>query len=425
MNRLFNPKSVAIIGATNRENSVGLGIVKNLDNNQRDVFFVNPNYNTLFGKKSYSRIQEIESDIDLAVIAVPKQFVESVVDDCIIKKVKGVLIISSGFAEFDENGRKLQERIASKLKKSNIYFIGPNSLGIINMSADLNASFAPRNPKKGDIALISQSGGFIDSVIDSYGFSLIISVGNAAGITLEEYIAFADQDNNTRVIALYIEGVVNGRNFFNVLKSTKKPVVAIKAGKIPQSQKAISSHTGSLAGEYRIFSSVLAQAGVSEADSIEEMFDIAKALAWQGKCGKKVGVITNGGGAGILMTDCLYDAGFELPKIKKINNVRYAINNPLDIMGDASTMDYEKAIESVISQKNISALIIMQTPQIVTNPMANAKAIVEISKKHSKPVITVFMGNVPDAIKYLEDNKIPNYTDPKRVIKPLKSILKK
>ncbi len=425
MNRVFNPKSVAIIGATDRENSVGLGIVKNLDNNQRDLFFINPNYKNLFGKKSYSKIQEIESDIDLAVIAVPKQFVEVVIDDCIIKKVKGVLVISSGFAEFDESGRELQERIALKLKKSNIYFIGPNSLGIIRPSVNLNASFAPSNPRKGDIALISQSGGFIDSVIDSYGFSLIISVGNAAGITLEEYIAFADKDKDTKVIALYIEGVVDGRKFFNVLKSTKKPVVAIKVGKIPQSQKAISSHTGSLAGEYRVFSSVLTQAGVVEVDSIEEMFDVAKALAWTGLCGRGVGVVTNGGGAGILMADYLYNAGFELPKIKKIDNVRYAINNPLDIMGDASTIDYVQAIESVISQKDISALIIMQTPQMMTNSMANAKAIVEMSKKYSKPIITVFMGNVPDAIKYLEDNNIPNYTDPKRAIKPLKSILKK
>jgi len=231
MNQIFNPKSVAIIGATDRKNSVGLCLINNLDNKKRDVFFVNPTYTTLFGRKVYAKIQDIEESVDLAVIAIPKQFVEAVVDDCIVKKVKGVLIISSGFSEYDDFGRELQERIVLKLKESGIYLIGPNCLGIANPSVNLNASFAPNTPKKGDIALISQSGGFIDSVIDSYGFSLIVSVGNAAGITLEEYIAFADQDKETKVIALYIEGVKDGRKFFNVLKSIKKPVVAIKAGK--------------------------------------------------------------------------------------------------------------------------------------------------------------------------------------------------
>ncbi|HQB84822.1 MAG TPA: CoA-binding protein [Candidatus Pacearchaeota archaeon] len=425
MNQIFNPKSVAIIGATDRKNSVGLCLVNNLDNKKRDVFFVNPTYTTLFGRKVYAKIQDIEESVDLAVIAIPRQFVEAVVDDCIVKKVKGVLIISSGFSEYDDFGRELQERIASKLKESGIYLIGPNCLGIANPSVNLNASFAPSTPKKGDIALISQSGGFIDSVINSYGFSLIVSVGNAAGITLEEYIAFADQDKETKVIALYIEGVKDGRKFFNVLKSIKKPVVAIKAGKIPQLQKAISSHTGSLAGEYRVFSSALKQAGVSEAESMEEMFDIAKALAWQGRCKNKIGVVTNGGGAGVLIADYLYENGFELPKINAIDNVRYKINNPLDIMGDATTLDYIKACESVISQRDISALIIIQTPQMTTTSLDNAKAIVEISKKYSKSIITVFMGNVPESIKYLEEHNIPNYTDPKRVIKPLKSLLKK
>jgi len=425
MNQIFNPKSVAIIGATDRKNSVGLCLINNLDNKKRDVFFVNPTYTTLFGRKVYAKIQDIEESVDLAVIAIPKQFVEAVVDDCIVKKVKGVLIISSGFSEYDDFGRELQERIVLKLKESGIYLIGPNCLGIANPSVNLNASFAPNTPKKGDIALISQSGGFIDSVIDSYGFSLIVSVGNAAGITLEEYIAFADQDKETKVIALYIEGVKDGRKFFNVLKSIKKPVVAIKAGKIPQLQKAISSHTGSLAGEYRVFSSALRQAGVSEAESMEEMFDIAKALAWQGHCKNKIGVVTNGGGAGVLMADYLYDSEFELPKINAIDNVRYKTNNPLDIMGDATTLDYIKACESVISQRDISALIIIQTPQMTTTSLDNAKAIVEISKKYSKSIITVFMGNVSESIKYLEEHNIPNYTDPKRVIKPLKSLLKK
>jgi acetyltransferase len=438
---IFNPKTVAIIGATERENSVGRGIVENLKRGKRKLFYVNLKGENIFGEKSYQKITDIKEDIDLAVIAVPKVAVSNVVDDCIEKGVKGIIIISAGFAETGKEGKELQDEISKKIKDAGTALVGPNCLGIIRPAVALNASFAPGNPKEGDIAFISQSGALIDAVIDgaekeNYGFSLIISVGNAGGITLTDYIKIADDDENTKVIALYIEGLENGRDFFDTLKSTKKPIVIIKAGKEEKAKKAIASHTGSLAGEYRIFSSAIKQAGAIEANSLEELFDVAKALSWQGKIKKEIGIVTNGGGAGVLLTDSLYEFGFVLPELKeetiqKINSKEYFNSpkeNPLDVLGDALPNRFEVSCSALMEQDNISGIVVIQTPQIMTNCLENARKIVTIQKQYKKPVITVFMGageKTKEAISLLEENKIPNYSDPKRAGVALRALLNK
>ncbi len=437
--KMFNPKTIAVIGAIERENSVGRGVIENLNKGDADIFFVNPNIEMVFGEKTYSKITDIDSEIDLAIIIIPKQFVSQAVDDCIEKMVGGVIIISSGFAEIDEEGRIIQEEISKKLKEANIDLVGPNTLGIIRPPISLNASFAPGNPKKGEIAFIFQSGGLIDAVIDgsekeNYGFSLIVSVGNAAGVSIADYIKFADDDIHTKVIALYIEGVKNGRYFLETLKKVKKPVIIIKAGRIEKTKKTISSHTGSLAGEYNIFSGVLKQAGAMEVDSLEELFDVAKALAWLPAGGRNIGVVTNGGGVGVLLTDYLYENNFLLPEIEKetvdiINSngpVNFSLNNPMDVLGDALSDRYEKACRGIIQQDNISSLVVVQTPQIMTEHLENAKKIVRLREEFKKPILTSFMGageKTREAINYLEENKIPNYSDPKRLIKPLLSLI--
>lgn len=423
---IFNPKTVAVIGATDREGSVGKGVVDNLKTTtERKIYFVNIFEEEVSGEKTYKNINDIDDNIDLVVIVVPKRAVSEVVDDCIKKEVGGVLIISRGFAETGKEGEEEQKKISEKLKEAGISLIGPNCLGVLRPPVDLNASFAPGSPKSGGIAFISQSGGLIDAVIsdseeNNYGFSLIVSVGNAAGFSIEDYIKIADSDEETSVIALYIEGVVDGRSFMKTIKETEKPVVILKAGKMDQSKKAVMSHTGMLAGEYRIFSSAIKQAKAFEVDSLEEMFDVAKALSWQKKVeGEGVGIVTNGGGAGILLADLIYKEGLELPQ---------SIKNPLDIIGDASPEDYEKGCLEMIKQEDVSLMVVIQTPQIVTKPLENAKRIKTIFETHKKPVVVIFMGlggESKEAVRYLEENKIPNYTDPKRSLKPILAIINK
>lgn len=435
---IFNPKSIAIIGATERENSVGRGIIENLKSGSAELFYVNPSSKKVFGEKSYNRITDIEKDIDLAVIAIPKEIVSEVVDDCIEKKVGGVLIVSAGFAETGEEGKKRQDEIAEKLSKAGIPLVGPNCLGILRPPVGLNASFAPGNPKNGDICLISQSGALIDSIIDgakeeNYGFSLIISVGNAAGLSLIDYIKIADEDPSTKVIALYIEGVDKGRELFNCLKKIKTPVVAIKGGKSEKSKKAICSHTGSLAGEHEIFSAALRQAEVEEVDTLSQLFDVSKALAWQSATGDRVAVVTNGGGAGVLLTDQLYEDGLKLAElnqdtIEKIENKMhpdYSKSNPLDIVGDALPERYEIAADNFLAQENVDVLVVIMTLQVMTDPLETAKRLVKLKEKHQKPILTVFMGagkETTEGIDFLEENKIPNYSHPKRVAKPIKAL---
>jgi len=436
--KIFNPKTVAVVGATERPSSVGRGLVENLQEGKRDLFYINPNREELFGEKSYSKVTDVSEEIDLAIIAVPKNIAPEVVDDCIEKQVGAVIIISAGFAEADEEGEKRQEEISKKLEKADIPLVGPNCLGIIRPPVNLNASFAPGSPKEGTLSLISQSGALIDSIVDgsknqNYGFSLIVSVGNAAGLSLVDYVRVADEDPNTEVIMLYIEGIEDGREFLRVLEEVKTPVVAIKGGKTEKSKKAISSHTGSLAGRYEVFSAALRQAGVFEVDSLEEMFDVAKLLAWQSGSVDEVGVVTNGGGAGVLLTDALYNQNLTLPdlseetirKIKEDMHPDYSKGNPLDIVGDALPDRYESACRGVISQENISALVVIQTLQIMTDPLENAKRIVKLKKEFKKPIATVFMGagkETKEAIVYLEKNGIPNYSDPKRAAKPLQAL---
>ncbi len=428
INKIFNPKTIAVIGATDRKGSVGRGVVENLTKEgKQKVFLVNPNRKKILKRKTYPRITDIKEKIDLALIVVPQKFVSSVADDCIEKKVKAIIIISSGFRESSKEGALLEEEISRKLKKANISLIGPNTLGVIRPPKKLNASFAPDTPSSGEMSFIFQSGGLVDALVDGskYGFSFVVSVGNEAGLSFSDYIKMADNDVYTKAIGLYIEGLNNGRLFYETVKETKKPVVVLKAGKEEKAKKAISSHTGSLSGQHQIFSAAIKQAGAFEVDSFEELFDVVKALSWTDKITPQVGVVTNGGGAGVLLTDYLTKHHFKLPPLEQKNET---VSNPYDILGDALSEKYKEACENALKQKNVSLLIVIQTPQIMTDSMSNAKIITELKKKYQKPIFTIFMGQGEEtkkAIQYLEKNKIPNYHDPQRVLKPLLALINK
>lgn len=449
---LFNPKTVVVIGATDRIGSVGRGLVKNLIENRsasnqggfrKKVYLVNPNRKKVFGIKTFAEIKSVDKKIDLAVIAVPAKIVLKIVKQCCEKKVKAIIILSAGFAEIGPDGALLQDKIIKLTNHANIALVGPNCLGILRPTVGLNASFAPLDPNQGNITLISQSGALLDSIIDAsadkfYGFSSIISYGNEAGLTLSNFLDWAGKDKETKVIALYFEGLKNGREFFNIAKKVSKikPIIVLRGGKTKTAQKAVSSHTGALAGTSQIYSTAFRQAGLIEVESLEELLDISKALVWQPKCKNGIGIVTNGGGAGILAADYCHRLSVNLTKLspavkQKIDNARtmhsgWSKNNPVDIVGDALSDRYKITIDSLLSQNDIYGLMIIQTMQVMTEPIKNAKIIIEAKKRYpKKPIVTVFMGGklTNPSIKLLEKNKIPNYSDPIRAARAIRALI--
>jgi acetyltransferase len=445
LEKIFNPKTVALIGATARHGSVGFGILNNLmqGNKKRKIFPVNPYEKKVLGEDCFSSVKSIKEDIDLAVIAVPAKVVPEVVKESIEKKVGGIIIISAGFAEDGEEGKALQKEVMEMIAESDIPLVGPNCLGILRPSLNLNASFAPITPKKGGVAFLSQSGALIDSVIDgnsivNYGFSTIVSYGNEADLDVSDFLDYLKNDSETKVVAIYLEGLRDGRKFMKVAKdvSKLKPVLILKAGKTESGKKAALSHTASLAGSHQIYSAAFKQAGVTEVESLEELFDLAKALSWQPRCKNGIAVITNGGGAGVLATDYFEQYGIKMPKLSaatisrlkesKIMNAAFVPSNPLDIIGDALSDRYELAISSLLDQKDISGLLVIQTLQIMTDPEKNAKIIIEAKKKwKGKPMVAAFLGGAltMSAIELLEGNDIPNYSDLKRAASAIKSLI--
>ena len=446
LEKIFNPKSVAIIGASGEEKTVGFGLVKNLfkGSKKRDIFLVNPFDKEIFGEKTYPDITNIKKAVDLAIIAVPAKITLQIIKSCIKKKVGGVIIVASGFGELGEEGKKREEEIVSQLRNAKIPLIGPNCLGIINSEVDLNASFAPAVPLKGHIGFLSQSGALLNSFMDymskeNMGFSKLVSYGNEADLDLSDFLLYLGEDKHTKVICIYVEGIKNGRRFMEIASevSKKKPIIAIKSGRSNAGQKAAATHTGSIAGNAQIYETAFKQSGVMLVDTLEELFDSTKALLMQPRCGNGIGIVTNGGGAGVLATDYCEMEKINLVEIteediKKIDkkDVLSAVltkRNPLDLLGDALPDRYLAGIDAFLAQEKIKGLIVIETTQIMTAPLENAKIIIEMKKKYpKKPIVCCFLGGelVLDAIKLLEENNIPNYSDLKRAVKSIKNLIK-
>ena len=440
LKRIFNPKSIAIIGAKDKENSVGWGLMKNALKGKSRVYAVNPNRKKIFGVKCFPSIKSIPGIVDLAIIAVPTSVVSLVVKECSEKKVGAIIVISAGFSEDGLKGKILQEEIIRITKKANIPLLGPNCLGVLRPKIGLNASFAPSLPKSGGIAFISQSGALIDSLVDcneNYGFSGLVSYGNGADLSLIDFVEWFGSDKETKVITLYLEGISDGKKFMEVCKriSKNKPILAIKAGRSRQVQNVVSTHTGSLAGNYQIYQAAFKQSGVQEAETLEELFDIAKALSWQPRIENGIAIITNGGGCGVLGADYCQELGVKLSKIteenlrklEKVMHPAFSRSNPLDIVGDALSYRYKAGIEILLSQRNINGILVIQTSQIMTESEKNAKIVIEASKKYpKKAVMACFMGGkiAKLGIDILEKNQIPNYSDPKRAVRALKGLIK-
>ncbi len=442
LNPFFEPVGVAVIGASLNPEKVGYGLVKGLKEGgvfsrpglkgfSGGIYPVNPKVQEILGIKCFPSILQVEERVDLAIIAVPSKFVPQVIRECAQKKVRGAIIISAGFSEAGSEGKKLQEEFLKVAEEANIRIVGPNCLGILYPPNNLNASFGLTLPYTGKIAFISQSGALADSVIDwsvkeKYGFSALISYGNKSDLDVPHFLAWAALDRNTQSICVYTEGLNDGRLFLEIAREVtlRKPVVAIKAGKSTVGTRAVSSHTGSLAGAYAVYQGAFKQSGIIPANSLRDMFDISKGLALMPPLkGDRIAIVTNGGGAGVLCADALEEEGLVLPApakemIERIDDSglmhpAWSRNNPFDIVGDATAERYKIVLEEAMRSELYDGVIVIQTLQTMTDTVKDAEIVVECFRKYNKPVVTSFMRGqfAEEGIKVLENNGIPNYDD--------------
>jgi len=449
MKYLFEPRSVALIGATDKPGKVGRAIAENLLKFPGKVYFVNikcEDGSELLGKPCYKSIKNIPDEVDLAVIAVPAKVVPSVVKECVEKGVKAIIIITAGFRETGPEGAKLEEEILKIVEGTGVAVLGPNCLGVYVPKTQLDTIFNPPDrqdkPKHGGIAFISQSGAFgaafMDRMADlDIGLSKFISYGNAMQIDESDLIDFLNEDPDTKVIAAYIEGVKDGRKFAEVLKRLKKPLVVFKAGVTSAGAKAASSHTGSLAGTAEIYKGVFRQFRIVDVFDMQELLDASIALERQPAMkGERVAIVTNGGGAGVMTSDYVVLHGMKLaelkPETKELLRSKLppaaSVHNPVDVLGDAPVERYEVAIDAVMKDENVDAIIVialMQSPAIDFEKfyemmLKKAKEANELGK----PVVVILPGGrVPRKyVKKFNEAGIPAYITPLQAVKALRAL---
>ena len=443
LKKLLEPKSIAVIGAAREEGKVGHVILDNLIEAgfKGDIYPVNPKADKIHNLESYPSISDIKSDIDLAIIVTPAKTVSTMLEECGKKGVKSVVVISAGFKEIGVEGARLERQIVDVARKYKMRLLGPNCLGIINAHIGLNASFTRVGPIKGNIAFISQSGALQTAVLDQsrdlgLGFSKFISLGNKADLDAVDFIEALANDKQTSVICLYIEGVNDGSKFLKTVAkiAPKKPIIALKAGRTMAGAKAVSSHTGTLAGSEKAYTAAFAQTGVIGADSLEQLFSYAAVLSNQPlPKGNKLGILTNAGGPAILASDhtaksTLRIESLERPTINKLSKFLPAaanLYNPVDLLGDAKAYRYSQALSIVLKDKNVDSLLVILTPQAMTEINETARIITKAAKASKKPVICSFMGGpeVKTAKDILQKSRVPNFIYPEEAVKAIGSLV--
>jgi len=442
LDAFFNPRAIAVIGASRDPSKIGHRIAKNIIDGgfAGAIYPINPNANEILGLKCYKSIKDAPSEIDLAVIVVPSKIVPSVLEDCGVRGVRGVIVISAGFGETGREGTRLEREIVSICRRYDMRMQGPNCLGIISVQSRVNASFAPTMPPPGNIAFVSQSGALGSAILswairNEIGFTKFISLGNEADLNATDFLETLGEDEDTKVIGLYIEGVKDERRFIEVAKrvSRKKPIVAVKAGTTSAGIRAVSSHTGSLAGSEEAFSAAFKKAGIIRAGTIEELFNLVLAFGSQPlPKGRRALIVTNGGGPGILAADACEKAGLEISLLEReiIEELRknippYAsLNNPVDILGDAGEKRYRLAVEAGLRSNNVDGIIVILTPQAVTPSEKVAETLADTGRFSGKPILASFMGfeESSTVIKMLKRGGIPNYAFPEQAAFALKAM---
>jgi len=425
LENFFNPQSIAIIGASDEPGKIGNIIARNLLElgYAGKVFLVNPKHEEILEKKCYPSVLEIEEEVDLAIIVIPAKFVNEVIKNA-KDKTKNFVVISAGFSEIGLEGKACEEELKQIAKENNLNILGPNCLGFIIPQLKLNASFAGGLPAAGNVAFVSQSGALAVGLMDmakkeGLEFSSVISIGNKMQMGETELLEYLESDANTKVIGLYLEGVKNGRKFIEIAQKIKKPIVILKAGKTERAQKAISSHTGALAGSDEIMTAVFAKTGIIRAENMDEFLGLLKLISSSdAPPNTEVLIVTNAGGLGVLTTDAFRNKKIKLAEIgekgklalQKFLPEESSLSNPVDLLGDADEKRYAKTLE-ILKKENAGTIICLLTPQDQTPVKKIAAKIAKFKEKSGKNILTVFMGGerVVKAIIKLRENNISNF----------------
>ena len=436
LDKIFKPKSIAVIGASETIGSAGYRIFRNLIGSGYDgvVFPVNNKRESIQGVQAYPTINDVPKVVDLAIIATPASVVCDIVEQCGIRGIKGILIISAGFKEIGSEGIAREQRLLELKKKYNLTILGPNCVGFIMPFLNLNATFAGAMPEKGSIALLSQSGAVCGAILDwaaaaNVGFSSFVSVGSMLDVNFGDLIDYFGMDVHTKSIVLYIESIIDARKFMSATKAfaRAKPIIVIKSGRFTEGAKAAASHTGALAGEDAIYEAAFRRSGVVRVMNIMDLFNCSSILAKQPRpTGPNIAIVTNAGGPGVLATDSIIEKGGKLAvlspvTIEKLNKVLptyWSHANPVDIIGDGDEDRYQKAIEICLEDKNIDGLLILCVPQVMADPKKLADRLVDIARKSTKPILTSLIGeaSVYHARELLNQNNIPTYVSPDEAV---------
>ncbi len=411
LSALFSPKTVAVVGATDRPGSVGRTLLWNLISNPfgGTIFPINPKRPSVLGIRAYPTLRDTPEPVDLAIIATPAPTVPAIIEDCIAAGVKGAIVLSAGFKEIGAPGIALEQRIQTLLRQSSLRLIGPNCLGLMNPLTGLNATFASTMARPGNVGFISQSGALCTAVLDwslqeNVGFSAFVSMGSMLDVDWGDLIYYLGDDPRTRSIVIYMESIGDARSFLSAAREVAltKPIIVIKGGRTEVAAQAAASHTGSLAGSDAVMDAAFRRCGVLRVDRISELFDLAEVLSKQRQRpqGPRLTIITNAGGPGVLATDALIATGGELAQLQPetitaLNEFlppHWSHGNPVDILGDADPERYTQALEVAVKDPNSDGLLVILTPQAMTDPTETAEKLKRCAQTADKPVLASWMG---------------------------------
>jgi len=441
----YCPTSVAVVGASQDETKLGHAVLKNLleCGYEGKIYAVNPRGGEILGVQAYPSVPAIPGEVELAVIVVPERFVAPVLEECGQKGVEGVVVITAGFREVGGEGLKKEKELVDIIRRYNMRMLGPNCLGVIDTICPLNTSFARGMPERGELAMMSQSGALLMAIHDwaigeGVGFSRFVSLGNKADIDETDLLKLWDDDPFSTVIVAYLEGITDGPEFMKIAQhvSRETPIVAIKAGTSDAGARAVSSHTGTLAGSERAYEAAFKQAGITRADSVEELFQYALAFAQAPPVkGDRIAVVSNAGGAAIMATDALDRANLHLASFQSetIELLQGELPpgsnalNPVDVRGDADAERYRFALDAVLRDENVDGVIAILIPQAVTKVDETAQIIADVVHQHDKPVLACFMGKnlAQIGVEVLREAEIPNYSYPEPAVDSMRALVER
>jgi acetyl coenzyme A synthetase (ADP forming)-like protein len=436
LSEFFEPRGVAVVGASREEGKVGHDVLRNLIQYGYPgrIYPVNPKADHILGLPCFPSVRDIPGELDLAVLVIPAKFCLEAARDCAAKKVPALIIITAGFKETGREGADLERKIVELAHANGMRIIGPNCLGLINTPAKLNASFAAGMPATGDIAFMSQSGAFGTAVLDwaigeRIGFSKFISVGNKADVDETTLLEAVGADRDTRVLLGYIESVQHGEEFMRAAReiTRRKPVILFKSGMSAAGAKAASSHTGALAGSDNAYAAAFRQSGILRAREVVDLFDWGLAFSYQrGIGGPNVALVTNAGGPGIIATDAVERSRLQMAALAKetVDALHKALPpaanfyNPIDVLGDARAERYETAVRAALSDPNVHGVIVILTPQTSTEPLPTSQVVAKAAAEYGKPVVACYMGGprVVEGFRYLMEHRVPVYPFPERAV---------